>query len=208
MSPKYDELSNTYADPRACFVKVDTGKTHDISAKFSVRGLPTFKTLVNTKEVDSVQGADLKGLEKMIKKHLGLLPPRVPRTFVPGQVYEIEDIDDWNEVTSQSKYVIVEYYADWCGPCKMIAPKFAEYAESFQGAVFVKTNLDDSTIPPAALIESLPSFQVYENKRIVDEFRGAVPTKLQKMVEKWGATKTDAENSDSTIEVSAPVEVK
>eukprot|EP01079_Euglenida_sp_SAG-EU17-18_P000822 gene822-2549_t len=54
--------------------------------------------------------------------------------------------------------VVVDFTASWCGPCKMIAPKFAEFAEKYPGAVFVKVDVDDNS---GMLSAVAPSSRMY-----------------------------------------------
>ena len=62
-----------------------------------------------------------------------------------SQVTVIESSDFENVVLKSSEPVLVDFYADWCGPCRALAPKLEELSESFSGkAKIVKVNVDNS----------------------------------------------------------------
>ena len=69
--------------------------------------------------------------------------------------------------------VLVDFYADWCAPCRMLAPLLDELAAESANARIVKVNVDAS--PQLAVhygIESIPSLKVFDKGRIVDEHVG------------------------------------
>ncbi|KAJ3396221.1 Thioredoxin-2 [Lobulomyces angularis] len=57
-------------------------------------------------------------------------------------VQEIKDKEDFEKVLSEHKVVVVDFTATWCGPCKMVAPKFEEMSKKYPDAVFVKVDVD------------------------------------------------------------------
>lgn len=83
------------------------------------------------------------------------------------------------EVLEKSKemLVIVDFSADWCGPCQAMAPIFKKVAEEYTGkAAFAKVDTDaNPTIATKYGIMSIPNFKFFKNREVVDELRGAVP---------------------------------
>lgn len=75
--------------------------------------------------------------------------------------------------------VLVDFYADWCGPCKMMAPIVSELAEEYQGVFKIgKLNVDNE--PETAgkyRVMSIPTMIIFKNGAAVDTIVGAVPKK-------------------------------
>lgn len=86
------------------------------------------------------------------------------------------------EVLKSEKPVLVDFWAEWCGPCKMIAPAIAELANEFEGkAKIAKLDVDhnnDSAIKFG--IRSIPALMIFKGGVKVDEIIGAVPKQVIK----------------------------
>lgn len=90
-----------------------------------------------------------------------------------------------NEVTNCEKTVMLDFWADWCGPCKMLAPTISEIAEEFSGSVKVgKVNVDEQPeLADKFGITSIPTVIVFKNGEISGSSVGYVPkSKLELMI--------------------------
>ena len=100
-------------------------------------------------------------------------------------VRELKSVEEFNEVTGGEGLVMVDFYADWCGPCKMIAPKIDEYAEKYSSVTFVKVNIDQVQAAPD--ISSIPTFRFYKGGKQVAEVVGANPAVLEAKISEMAA---------------------
>ena len=91
-----------------------------------------------------------------------------------------------NEVLESAEPVVVDFWADWCAPCRAVAPVVERVAQEFEGRVTVgKVNIDEEPgLARSYAIRSIPSLLIFRDGEVVDQIVGAVPfEKLSERVE-------------------------
>ncbi|VDI80793.1 thioredoxin 1 [Mytilus galloprovincialis] len=83
----------------------------------------------------------------------------------------------------ESRLLVVDFYATWCGPCKMIAPKLQEMAKEFSDVMFLKVDVDEEEeLAQSCGISAMPTFQLYKGGEKVGEITGANAEKLKELI--------------------------
>ncbi len=97
---------------------------------------------------------------------------------------EITDANFQTEVLKSGTPVLIDFWAEWCGPCKMIAPVVEELANEYQGKLKVgKLDVDNNQqVAMQYGIRSIPTLLIFKDGKVVDQVVGAVPKKM--LVEK------------------------
>ena len=94
--------------------------------------------------------------------------------------------DNFEEIKNSEKVVLLDFYADWCGPCKMMAPVVEQLAEDYAGKVKIgKLNVDESSdIAGRFRVMSIPTFILFKDGKPAGMMMGAVPPEtLQEMID-------------------------
>ncbi|MBW6501824.1 MAG: thioredoxin [Bacteroidales bacterium] len=92
---------------------------------------------------------------------------------------EVNDNNFEEVVLKSDKPVIVDFWAEWCGPCRMIAPVIDEISKEYSGkAIVAKCDVDDSPAVAAQFgIRNIPTVLFFKDGKIADKQVGAVPKK-------------------------------
>ncbi|KAJ1830829.1 glycerol ether metabolic process [Coemansia sp. RSA 2706] len=94
---------------------------------------------------------------------------------------EVESKEQFAKLIKDNEFVAIDFTATWCGPCKLIGPKFNEFSVENQEVVFLKVDVDAlSEIAQEYNIRAMPTFKFVRNGKEVGELVGANPTNLKK----------------------------
>lgn len=115
------------------------------------------------------------------------------RSTLSMRVVDITSEDAFDKTVSSagSSLVVVDYSTTWCGPCKVIAPKFEEMSDKYPDAVFLKVigdaSADASKLMKREGVRSVPSFHYFVNGEKVDVVNGANAEAIEAAISKYSS---------------------
>jgi len=118
--------------------------------------------------------------QKMLRK---MLMGMQKKDEMPSKPIKATD-ENFDEIISKYDAVVVDFWAPWCGPCRLIAPVIEKLAKEMKGkVVFAKLNVDEN--PKMAMkyrVMSIPTLILFKNGKIMDRLVGALP---EDMLRDW-----------------------
>lgn len=165
--------------------KVKTDDNPMVTQKYAIGATPTLVTWRDDKVIQRAVQPTSAEIRKQIDYVLGrATPPLTPPAPQPsaaaatdGKPVKVTDASFGQEVMHSPVPVIADFWAAWCGPCRMIAPALENIARDYAGRVKIaKLNVDEN--PRTAQeyqAHSIPMLLLVKNGRVVDRIVGALP---------------------------------
>ncbi|CAL4925214.1 unnamed protein product [Urochloa decumbens] len=129
-------------------------------------------------------GSEMRGVTAV--RSSSLETTSVGAEAVTGQVTEVNKDTFWPIVKAAGdKVVVLDMYTQWCGPCKVMAPKFQEMSEKNLDVVFLKLdcNQDNKPLAKELGIKVVPTFKILKDGKVVKEVTGAKIDELAHAIE-------------------------
>jgi thioredoxin 1 len=186
---KIERLAQEYAG-ELLIAQINKKDNPGSTRRFAAGKEPVLVTIQNGQTLTKVEQASPNDIEKHVMFLLGKGPrpaqtqtaPQVDRTSRKDQPKDshprtVSDITFEKDVLQASQVVLVDFWAPWCGPCRMTEPILDKLAGELRGKVLVaKVNVDQNLILSQKYsVQSIPTMMIVKNGQIVDRWAGALP---------------------------------
>jgi thioredoxin 1 len=115
-------------------------------------------------------------LERLKKKQLEEMLNHQNKSNESEKISVVDlDITNFDEIISKDRLTLVDFWAEWCGPCKSMHPIFTRLAKKYENIKFVRVNVDNNqNISMKFGVQSIPTFIMFKNGKPIDKMIGAV----------------------------------
>ncbi|MCB0021693.1 MAG: thioredoxin [Caldilinea sp.] len=186
MTPAQEEslerLAQSYAGS-AILARVDADAEPELARRFRVAGTPVYVLLRNGKAKLALASEEARNnvagwLAHFVdgKPQPAVTEPSPDSAGSGGQVRTLTDAT-FQQTIDQPVPVLVDFWAPWCGPCRMVAPSVEKLAQEYAGrAVVGKLNVDENQGTARRFqVMSIPTLLIFKNGQVVDQIVGAQP---------------------------------
>ena len=103
----------------------------------------------------------------------------------PKMVQVIKSESEFSTAIKADKLVVVDFFAVWCGPCKMIAPMLEKFSQQYSNVVFYKVDVDElPSVAQSQEVTSMPTLLFFKSGELVGKVIGANPAAIKQTIDK------------------------
>ena len=193
LAPIFEQLANQYGD-KLKFVKVNVDENPTSAIRFNIQGIPTVMIFKNWQPVQTIVGVRWPEEYQAIF-HQILNENNEWNNNQTQQEWNIINVTwttQFNQIINENKdkLIIADFWAPWCGPCRMLAPVLEQIAKDFGDKVLiVKINVDEPQNQMLAMqyqVSSIPHVEFIKGWMTVNRIIGAYPyEEFKKIVEQY-----------------------
>jgi len=180
------QLAKQYGKPRVIWMQL--GIINQVVArKAEIEGLTVIMDKCMMKEHKKLTNNDEEELEKIRAEKMGKMMKKAKDSEETMTPIKLTDAN-FSENTEKYPLMLIDFWAPWCGPCRMIAPIIAELAEEYAGKiVFGKLNADENPETTTQYnVMGIPTLLIMKSAKEVDRLVGAIPKdKIENRLKKF-----------------------
>jgi len=113
-------------------------------------------------------------IEKIKQKKLEEMLQQQNQVRIEPGIIDLSD-SNFDQIISSDNPTLVDFWAEWCGPCKMMHPVFERLSKNYPKIKFARVNVDNNqNISMKFAVQSIPTFIMFKSGQIIDKMMGAV----------------------------------
>jgi thioredoxin 1 len=181
MDASLESLAVEYGG-RVLIAKINAAEEASLAQRYNIAHLPSFVFIKNGTVEGTLPGPISERTLREWMRYLivgGQRPPLPAQDQRATSSHKPLHLTDRNfqEVINGDQPVLVDFWAEWCGPCRMVGPSVEQLAQEFAGrAVVAKLNIDENPQTPRRFnIMSIPTLYIFKKGQVVDQIVGAQP---------------------------------